>query len=620
MAFLQIAEPGQSAAPHERKHALGIDLGTTNSLVATVRSGSAETLPDIQGRSLLPSVVHYREGASPLVGFEALAYAADYPLDTLQSVKRFMGRGRDDVAHDEYRIASAEHGLVRFETAAGEVTPVEASARILSALAERGKTTLGHDIDGVVITVPAYFDEAQRQATKDAATLAGLSVLRLLNEPTAAAVAYGLDTGDEGCIAVYDLGGGTFDVSILRLSQGVFEVLATGGDSALGGDDFDRALASWIQQALEIDAADASMQRRLLDLSRQLKEQLTDSESVEVTWPGSDRAVELTRTQFEALIQPLIKRTLRACRRSLRDAGLQADEIDTVVLVGGSTRIPLVRDAVRDAFNKDPLADIDPDTVVAVGAAIQADILIGNKPDGELLLLDVIPLSLGLETMGGLVEKVIDRNTTIPVARAQEFTTYQDGQVAMAVHVVQGERELVDDCRSLARFELRGIPPMVAGAARIRVQFQVDADGLLSVTAREEATGVESGVTVKPSYGLEEDQIADMLRASWEYAEEDKQARRRAEESVAAEQLLLGLDAALQADGEALLSAEEIAGLRAEMGGLESIRQSAEAADIKRATEALGRSSEAFAALRMDASIKRALTGVSLEELVAGDE
>ncbi|MCX2981749.1 Fe-S protein assembly chaperone HscA [Halieaceae bacterium IMCC14734] len=614
MALLQISEPGQAAAPHEGKHALGIDLGTTNSLVASVRSGSAETLPDAAGNMLLPSVVYYSAQGVPQVGNAALTLASEYPLDTLQSVKRFMGRSRNDVAGSEYQLGGGEEGQVRFLTSAGEITPVEASAAILNVLAERGRNTLGADIDGVVITVPAYFDDAQRQATKDAAQLAGLKVLRLLNEPTAAAVAYGLDSGDDGVVAVYDLGGGTFDVSILRLDRGVFEVLATGGDSALGGDDFDALIAAWAQQEYSLQEPEPAQARALLTAARAAKQALSDVEQVNFTVPGLPE-LTLTREVLEGLVQPLVKRTILASKRALRDAGVATTDIDSVVLVGGSTRVPLVRAAVSEFFGREPLADIDPDTVVAVGAALQADVLVGNKPDSDMLLLDVIPLSLGLETMGGLMERVIERNTTIPVAKAQEFTTYKDGQTAMSIHVLQGEREMVEGCRSLARFELRDIPPMAAGAARIRVTFQVDADGLLNVSAREETTGVETGITIKPSYGLEEDEIAEMLRASWEFAAEDMQSRQLAEQRLDARQLLENLQSALDQDGATLLETAEREALLAQMAALAAGQELDDIQTLKMATDSLARASESFAARRMDASIKQALTGLSVAQL-----
>lgn len=616
MALLQISEPGLSAAPHQRRLAAGIDLGTTNSLVATVRSGQAETLPDHQGRYLLPSVVNY-QASGLTVGYDARQNAALDPVNTISSVKRMMGRSLADIEarypHLPYQLQASENGLPMIQTTGGLLNPICVSADILKALAERATEALAGELDGVVITVPAYFDDAQRQGTKDAARLAGLHVLRLLNEPTAAAIAYGLDSGQEGVIAVYDLGGGTFDISVLRLSRGVFEVLATGGDSALGGDDFDHLLADYLREQAGLnDRSDNRLQRELLDAAIAAKIALSDAETARVNvggWQG-----EVTRSQFNALIAPLVKRTLLACRRALKDAGVEAQEVLEVVMVGGSTRVPLVRERVGEFFGRTPLTSIDPDKVVAIGAAIQADILVGNKPDSELLLLDVIPLSLGLETMGGLVEKVIPRNTTIPVARAQEFTTFKDGQTAMSIHVMQGERELVQDCRSLARFALRGIPALPAGGAHIRVTFQVDADGLLSVTAMEKSTGVEASIQVKPSYGLTDGEIANMIKDSMSYAEQDVQARMLAEQKVEAARVLESLVSALAADA-ALLSAAE---RQAIDDAAEQVRAAAAGDDadaIKEAIKNIDTQTQEFAARRMDQSVRIALKGQSVDEV-----
>lgn len=616
MALLQIAEPGQSAAPHQHKLAAGIDLGTTNSLVATVRSGEAKTLVNSQGRDMVPSVVRYTSD-SVIVGDAAMAAAQHDADNTIVSVKRLMGKGYSETLALKEKVPYQlidQQGLVAINTVQGVKNPVEVSAEILATLANTASETLGGELNGVVITVPAYFDDAQRQATKDAAKLAGLNVMRLLNEPTAAALAYGLDSGQEGVVAVYDLGGGTFDISILRLRRGVFEVLATGGDSALGGDDFDHAIVSYLQQQSGLAELSHQQMRQYLTLARSIKEQLTAEESVSFNLPGDSAQAQFSRSQFEQLIAPLVKKTIRACRQVLRDAGLTADEIVKVVMVGGSTRVPLVRSEVAAFFASEPLTSIDPDKVVAIGAAIQANVLVGNKADGDTLLLDVIPLSLGLETMGGLTEKIIPRNTVIPVARAQEFTTFKDGQTAMALHVVQGERELVEDCRSLARFELRGIPPMPAGGAHIRVTFQVDADGLLSVTAQEKSTGVQSNIQVKPSYGLSDDQVATMLKGSMQHARQDMQQRLLREQQVEAARVLEAVSRALQADAHLLNDAERSA-IEQALAELATVPQGEDTAAIKAAIEHTNHLTDDFAARRMDQSIRSALTGHNVDEV-----
>jgi molecular chaperone HscA len=622
MALLQISEPGQSPNPHQRRIAVGIDLGTTHSLVAAVRNGVAECLPDTEGRVLLPSVVRYLAGGGRQIGHDAVAAQHTDARNTIASVKRFMGRGLADIAQVgklpyDLVAGGTERGMVSIDTAGGVKSPVEVSAEILATLRYRAEDTFNEDLYGAVITVPAYFDDAQRQATKDAAQLAGINLLRLINEPTAAAIAYGLDNASEGIYAVYDLGGGTFDISILRLTQGVFEVLATGGDSALGGDDYDAALADWVLDRLGLQAETATDKTAARLAARACKEGLTATESVAFSacLAGVEARFDVKRSDFEEATASLTARSLAAVRRTLRDAQLERDEVQGVVMVGGSTRMPQVRRAVADFFGREPLTNLNPDEVVALGAAIQANQLAGNNMAGDLLLLDVIPLSLGIETMGGLVERIVARNETIPTAKAQDFTTYKDGQTALALHVVQGERDLVQDCRSLARFELRGIPPMVAGAARIRVTFTVDADGLLSVNAREQISGVEAHIDVKPTYGLSDEQIARMLQEGFATAAQDIQARALVEARVDADRMLIATQTALDADGD-LLTEDDRAAIHARMEELRIlISASSDAAELEAATQALAKDTEPFAAQRMNRGIRQALAGKNVQTL-----
>lgn len=624
MALLQIAEPGQSSAPHQHKLAMGIDLGTTNSLVASVMSGRSKVLADAQGRQLLPSVVHYAE-EDILIGHAAKEHSIADPSNTISSAKRLIGRSFDEIDLQQYPLDlnQTDSGLCLINTRQGYKNPIEVSSEVLKELAQRAEQSLGGAPSGMVLTVPAYFDDAQRQSTKDAAKLAGLHVLRLLNEPTAAAIAYGLDSGQEGVIAVYDLGGGTFDISILRLNRGVFEVLSTGGNTALGGDDFDHLLADKLIEQSGIDSKlSASDQRAVLGEANRIKVALSELEECEYKLHLSfgDYSGMMTRTQFESLIEPLVKQSLRTCRRAVRDAGVSIEEVIEVVMVGGSTRTPLVRSMVSDFFARQVLTSIDPDQVVAIGAAIQADILVGNKADNELLLLDITPLSLGIETMGGLSEKIIPRNTTLPVARAQEFTTFKDGQTAMSIHVVQGERELVKDCRSLAKFALTGIPPMAAGAAHIRVTFQVDADGLLNVTAMEKSTGVSADIQVKPSYGLQESEISQMLKDSMAHAGDDISARMLAEQQVDAKRLVESLSSALEENGEELLDAEQFKALHQAIAQLSKLAEQSDKDAIEKAIKELDDLSQNFASLRMNASVSQVLSGQHLDDVDADSE